>query len=342
MAHSWNRIDPNLIPSNIKDGVSIFGVGGNFAWDNTTVLSDLSKIKVLQSWVIWELNFITNNISNTFGTWYKVLEQDTIHYYTVSSTNILEKRLFTDNTLIDSAPISVNINTTSTTMQLKKTGGYLTLWNSQSNHVQVFDISDLSSFEVDTLELVREAETDWMVVFSISNSQNNLKRIDSTGTITHTEVLPVLAVRDAWLTYGDGNLYLCYYRETGSSWDWDRVFAYNPLDLSTVSTYSNITNVELERSKVVYLWWDNFLRIWSRPWFVNTVAVAIYSLSWTTITRDVYTFITQSSTLWWSDYRRGIYVWGYFITPWLSVNYAVIDTVWWTAWFGTSSNIFDI
>lgn len=32
MAHSWNRIDPNLIPSNIKDGISIFGVDGNFAW----------------------------------------------------------------------------------------------------------------------------------------------------------------------------------------------------------------------------------------------------------------------------------------------------------------------
>ncbi len=31
MPYSWNRIDPDLIPSNIKNGVDIFGVVGNFA-----------------------------------------------------------------------------------------------------------------------------------------------------------------------------------------------------------------------------------------------------------------------------------------------------------------------
>ncbi len=36
MAHSWNRIDPNLTPSNIKNGVSIFGVDGTLsAWNGS-------------------------------------------------------------------------------------------------------------------------------------------------------------------------------------------------------------------------------------------------------------------------------------------------------------------
>lgn len=73
MSTSGNRIDANLVASNIKDGVSIFGIAGSYLWDWIAQLDDVLPSQNAELLLSWLVGLRSPSSADTFEADYRML-----------------------------------------------------------------------------------------------------------------------------------------------------------------------------------------------------------------------------------------------------------------------------